>query len=163
MDDARGSPWVDICHTEFLWSLVCSQGIEQLSAEHMYSVTQILAALLPGRLDFVPWRLIIFGSLVWNLLRVTLLALRVLRWLLDFWNICVPVAYIRGLCVKWTDTCLRVPCNLKVFYVFLNVFHTTGMYTTAEKLQTPAYNMWDVLLVQLFKAWWLLYLTQSWK
>jgi len=33
-------------------------------------------------------------------LHVTLLALRFLRWLLDFWNICVPLAYIRGLCVK---------------------------------------------------------------
>lgn len=75
----------------------------------------------------------IFGSLVWNLLHITLLALRVLRWLLDFWNICVPLAYIRGLCVKWTDTCLRVPCNLKVLFVFLNVFHTNGMYTPSEK------------------------------
>jgi len=42
----------------------------------------------------------VLGPLEWNLLHVTLLALRVLRWLLDFWNICVPLAYIHGLCVK---------------------------------------------------------------
>lgn len=42
----------------------------------------------------------ISGFLEWNLLRVTLLALRVLRWLLDFLNMCVPLTYIRGLCVK---------------------------------------------------------------
>jgi hypothetical protein len=90
----------------------------------------------------------VLKSLEWNLVRVTLLALRVLRWLLDFWNIWVLLAYIHGLCVKWT--CLRVPCNLKVLYVFLNVFHTTGMYTPSEKLQTPACSIWNVLLVQLF-------------
>jgi hypothetical protein len=28
---------------------------------------------------------------VWNLLHVTLLATRILRWLLDFWKICVPL------------------------------------------------------------------------
>jgi len=28
---------------------------------------------------------------LWNLLHVTLLVPRILRWLLDFWNICVPL------------------------------------------------------------------------
>jgi hypothetical protein len=31
------------------------------------------------------------GSLVWKLLRVTLLALRILRWLLDCCKVCPPV------------------------------------------------------------------------
>jgi len=30
----------------------------------------------------------ICGSLVWNLLHVTLLEPKILRWLLDFWKIC---------------------------------------------------------------------------
>ena len=33
----------------------------------------------------------ICGSSVWNLLLVTLLALRILRWLLEFWKICTPL------------------------------------------------------------------------
>ena len=31
------------------------------------------------------------GRSVWYLLHVTLLALRILRWLLDFWRICAPL------------------------------------------------------------------------
>jgi hypothetical protein len=35
----------------------------------------------------------ICGSSVWNLVHVAILALRILRWLLDFWKICVPLVY----------------------------------------------------------------------
>jgi hypothetical protein len=31
------------------------------------------------------------GLSVWNLLHVTVLAPRILRWLLDFWQICAPL------------------------------------------------------------------------
>jgi hypothetical protein len=30
----------------------------------------------------------IYGSSVWNLVHVTLLGPRIMKWLLDFWNIC---------------------------------------------------------------------------
>jgi len=33
----------------------------------------------------------IFGSSVWDMLHVMLLAPRILRWLLDFWNIYAPL------------------------------------------------------------------------
>ena len=33
----------------------------------------------------------ISGALVWNLLHVTVLAPRVLSWLLDLWKFCVPL------------------------------------------------------------------------
>lgn len=36
----------------------------------------------------------IYGSSVWNLPYVTLLAPRVLRWLQDCWKICGPVGWI---------------------------------------------------------------------
>jgi hypothetical protein len=47
----------------------------------------------------------ICGSSVWNLLYVTLLSPKILRWLLDFWKIHVPLAY--GMeggtnCSAWT-------------------------------------------------------------
>ena len=35
----------------------------------------------------------ICGSSVWNLLHVTLLAPRILKWLLEFWSCCAPLAW----------------------------------------------------------------------
>ena len=35
----------------------------------------------------------ICGSSVWNFLHVTILAPRILRWLLDFWKICAPMLH----------------------------------------------------------------------
>jgi len=32
------------------------------------------------------------GSSVWNLLRITILTHKILKWLLDFWKICQPVS-----------------------------------------------------------------------
>ena len=76
---------------------MCSQRIEQLSAERVYNYTnpgyQVARATeFCSVAPYVLWS--------WSLLRVTLLALEVLRWPLDFWNIFVPLAYICGLCVK---------------------------------------------------------------
>jgi hypothetical protein len=51
--------------------------------EGMGAQISISRATTTGRLNFVTWRVIIFGFWVWNLL-VTILAYRILRWLLDF-------------------------------------------------------------------------------
>jgi hypothetical protein len=40
----------------------------------------------PWQLDFVWWYLIFGGPSAWNLLHITLLAPRILRWLLDWEN-----------------------------------------------------------------------------
>jgi hypothetical protein len=36
----------------------------------------------------------ICGSLVWNLLEITLLALRILKWHLEFWKICALLIFV---------------------------------------------------------------------
>ena len=57
------------------------------------------------------------GSSVWNLLRVTLLAPRILRWFLDFWNIC-------GFCLSiyvlrhWAICITRPILSLNSLFVF---------------------------------------------
>jgi hypothetical protein len=48
----------------------------------------------PWRLKFVRRRQIIMDSCDENLLHSTLMAPRVLRWLLDFWKICTPLIII---------------------------------------------------------------------
>jgi len=48
---------------------------------------------------------------VWNLLHVTILARRILRWLPDFWKICAPLLYI--------TTSDRIPCQVLNFTVLL--------------------------------------------
>jgi len=45
----------------------------------------------PGLLNSVPWRMIYILVLSMELLHVTLLAPGILRWLLGFWKICLPV------------------------------------------------------------------------
>ena len=44
----------------------------------------------------------ICGYSVWNLLYVTLLALRIFGWLLGFWKICEPLVW----CIPVTLTCI---------------------------------------------------------
>ena len=41
----------------------------------------------------------ICGALVWNLFHVTVLAPRILRWLIDFWKICEPLSSRNAGCV----------------------------------------------------------------
>ena len=36
---------------------------------------------------------VMFSYSLWNVLRVTLLAPRILKWLLDCWKVCAPLAY----------------------------------------------------------------------
>jgi len=59
------------------------------------------------QLDLVLWRL--FEALLWNLIHVKLLALRILRWILDFCKICKPLNIILS--------CIDVTGNSTVFPV----------------------------------------------
>jgi hypothetical protein len=53
----------------------------------------------------------ICGSSMWNLLRITLLAPRILRWLLDFQKICVPQIYCVSVVLKLFLLTACVPCR----------------------------------------------------
>jgi hypothetical protein len=66
---------------------------------------------------FCPVAPSVCGSPVWNLLRVTLLAQTVLRWLLHFWKIsglmannCFDVIFISSLTFMHFDTVIGVIC-----------------------------------------------------
>jgi hypothetical protein len=66
-----------------------NSGHSQLSETQIRhsKVHKFRASCHPALLNFVRWRLIFVGPSKWNLIRVTLLAPRILRCLLDFWKI----------------------------------------------------------------------------
>jgi hypothetical protein len=69
--------------------------------------TQVPGSSLPWRLNFLRWLATFFWSWVRNLLRFTLLAPRILKWLLDFQKICAPLQYDEFHCsdICESDTC----------------------------------------------------------
>jgi hypothetical protein len=92
----------------------------------------------------------IFGFLVWNLLRMTFLALKVLRWVLVFFfffGIIVYPWHIYVGNVKWTDTCLRVPCDLKYCVCYWMRSIPLACTLHLKRCRPLAYNMWDVVSV----------------
>lgn len=46
----------------------------------------------------VEWRLVCMGPQFWNVVHSNHFAPTILRWFLDFWNICVPLVSVRGRC-----------------------------------------------------------------
>lgn len=70
----------------------------------------------PGHLDNYIFTVAIniCGSSVWNLLRVTLLAPRIIRWFLDFWKICAFLPWY--LCITSLDY-LNHPSNFEFYFV----------------------------------------------
>jgi hypothetical protein len=52
---------------------------------------QTPGAMSPRRINLVRWRQIFQGFSLWKLVRITLLAPRILRWFTNFWEICRPL------------------------------------------------------------------------
>jgi len=60
-----------------------------------HATTAVYKSRSPGRMatKYCTMAPNICGSSVWTILHVALLALRILRWLLDFWEVCAPLLY----------------------------------------------------------------------
>jgi hypothetical protein len=66
----------------------------------------------------------ICGPSVWNVLHVTLLTPRILRWLLGFWKICASLAYIFFKLIFWEV--LFSFCAPKLHVYYAGVQHKFG-------------------------------------
>jgi len=70
---------------------------------YVSGVEQILGSRWPWGINCVQRRTILWESSVWNFPNATLRALRIFKWLLNYWKICVPCA---------TGTCLSTDMNV---------------------------------------------------
>jgi hypothetical protein len=77
----------------------------------------------PDRLNFVRWCVMCCGSSVWNLLRVTYLAPRVLKLLLDFGEICAPLAWYTPRLLQPPSQFVNICRSINCSYRSVSTFH----------------------------------------
>jgi hypothetical protein len=143
-----------------LWCLICSQRIEELPAECVYRVSQILAARLPGRLNFVPRRLVFLGprcgtGFMWRFWCLCFdMAARFEEYLCTpdtdiYIYICVCVCVCVCVCNELTLVCVHhVTWNYSVCHWMCS---TRQAHTVHMKTSRPlVHNISDVLSVQTF-------------
>jgi len=99
---------------------------------------------------------------VWNLLHVTILAPRTLRWLLDFWKMCVTLLYIATLhrvphqvlnCTVLLTTKASIPpfipsTNSFIYHCELQIYF--GIYSVVYEPNVPGSNSGKVVFCFCF-------------